>query len=86
VEIALGDRSPRVEIDGKPAETCTRIVAAAGYVLTISTTLLPRGTELHSTYTGHPQAQRTLGTYARVQPTAVISGTNHSLVRTRSNP
>jgi hypothetical protein len=60
VEIALGEHSPRVEIDGKPVQTCTRIVAAGGYVLTISTTLLPRGIELCSTYTGHPLAERTL--------------------------
>jgi hypothetical protein len=60
VEIALGEQSPRVEIDGKPVETCTRIVAAGGYVLTISTTLLPRGIQLCSTYTGHPLAQQTL--------------------------
>jgi hypothetical protein len=60
VEAALGEHSPRVEIDGKPVETSTRIVAAGGYVLTITTTLLPRGIQLYSTYTGHPDAERTL--------------------------
>ncbi|HEX6460695.1 MAG TPA: hypothetical protein VF032_17380 [Thermoleophilaceae bacterium] len=54
MEIALGDRSPRVAIDGKPVETCTRVAAAGGYVLTLSTVLPRHGIELHSTYTGHP--------------------------------
>jgi hypothetical protein len=60
VEAALGEHSPRVEIDGKAVETCTRIAAAGGYVLTLSTVLPRRGIELHSTYTGHPLAERTL--------------------------
>src|SRR5690348_15920257 len=60
MEIALGEQSPRVEIDGKPVETSTRIAAAGGYVLTLSTVLPRRGIELHSTYTGHPLAERTL--------------------------
>jgi hypothetical protein len=62
VEIVLGEQSPRVEIDGKPAETCTRIVSTGGYVLTVSTVLPARGIELHSTYTGNPSADRTLVT------------------------
>jgi hypothetical protein len=62
MEIALGEHSPRVEIDGKPVETCTRVVAAGGYVLTLGTVLPRHGIELHSTYTGHPLAERTLVT------------------------
>jgi hypothetical protein len=62
MEIALGGQSPRLEIDGKPVETCTRVVAAAGYVLTLDTVLPRHGIELHSTYTGHPQAEQTLVT------------------------
>jgi hypothetical protein len=60
VEAALGEHSPRIEIDGKAVETCTRITASGGYVLTLSTVLPHRGIELHSTYTGHPQAERAL--------------------------
>jgi hypothetical protein len=60
VEAALGEHSPRVEIDGNAVETSTRIVSAGGYVLTLSTLLPSRGIELHSTYTGHPLAERTL--------------------------
>jgi hypothetical protein len=60
VEVVLGEHSPRVEIDGKPVESCTRVVGAGGYVLTISTVLPSRALELHSTYTGHPLAERTL--------------------------
>jgi hypothetical protein len=60
MEIALGEQSPRVEIDGKAVETCTRIAAAGGYVLTLSTVLPRHGIELHSTYTGHPLAEHTL--------------------------
>jgi len=60
VEAALGEHSPRVQIDRKSVETCTRIAAAGGYVLTLSTVLPRHGIELHSTYTGHPQAERTL--------------------------
>jgi hypothetical protein len=60
VEAALGEHSPRVEIDGKAVETCTRITAAGGYVLTLSTVLPRHGIELHSTYTGHPLAEHTL--------------------------
>ena len=60
MEAALGEHSPRIEIDGQAVETCTRIAAAGGYVLTLSTVLPRHGIELHSTYTGHPQAERTL--------------------------
>jgi hypothetical protein len=60
VEAVLGQHSPRVELDGKPVEASTRVVAAGGYVLTLSTVLPSRGLELHSTYTGHPLAERTL--------------------------
>jgi hypothetical protein len=60
MEIALGGQSPRLEIDGKPVETCTRVVAAGGYVLTLGTVLPRHGIELHSTYTGHPLAEYTL--------------------------
>ncbi len=62
MEIALGEQSPRVEIAGEPIETCTRVVAAGGYVLTLSTVLPRYGIELHSTYTGHPLAEHTLVT------------------------
>jgi hypothetical protein len=60
VEIALGEHSPRIEIDGDLVDTCTRIAAAGGYVLTLTTVLPRRGVELHSTYTGHPLAEHTL--------------------------
>jgi hypothetical protein len=60
VEAALGEHSPRIEIDGKAVATCTRIAAAGGYVLTLSTVLPRHAIELHSTYTGHPLAERTL--------------------------
>jgi hypothetical protein len=60
VEAALGEQSPRIEIDGKAVQTCTQIAAAGGYVLTLSTVLPRYGIELHSTYTGHPLAEHTL--------------------------
>jgi hypothetical protein len=60
VEAALREHSPRIEIDGKAVETSTRIAAAGGYVLTLTTVLPRHGIELHSTYTGHPLAERTL--------------------------
>jgi hypothetical protein len=60
VEALLGEHSPSVRIDDRSVETSTRIVAAGGYVLTLTTVLPHRGIELHSTYTGHPFAERTL--------------------------
>jgi hypothetical protein len=60
VEAALGEHSPRVEIDRKAVQTCTQIAAAGGYVLTLSTVLPRYAIELHSTYTGHPLAEHTL--------------------------
>jgi hypothetical protein len=60
VEAVLGEHSPSVSIDERPVKTSTRIVAAGGYVLTLSTVLQDHGTELHSTYTGHPLAPETL--------------------------
>jgi hypothetical protein len=60
VEAALGEHSPRVEIDGEAVQTATRMVAAGGYVLTFTTVLPSRGIELNSTYTVHPEADVTL--------------------------
>jgi len=60
MEAVLGEQSPSVSIDGRPIATSTRIVAAGGYVLTLSTVLQDHGIELHSTYTGHPFASETL--------------------------
>jgi hypothetical protein len=60
--------APRVIVAGRPLACSTLLGYAGAYQLTLSSTLADLAVELHSSYLGHPAADRTAAAHLRLRP------------------